>query len=240
MQPAGQARNSKDRNNGSNTMKRFVIIGLGGFGSWVARALHEAGHEVIAIDRDGDKADGLAPEVTRSVVGDGTDPEVLRRVGAEGADAAVVSTGDDPASTILAVLALREIGVAKVYAKASSPRWMDALERFDLEDIVFPEREAAQRLAHRLTSTAILDYVPLGPGYAIQELAIPDPWVGKTLAELALPLRHSIQIVAILDLLSGDWTVPPKADEPLKESDVAVVAGKDQALTDLVHKSTKR
>ncbi len=215
-------------------MKRFVVIGLGGFGAWVARALHAGGHEVVAIDQAEARVDGLAPAVTRAVVGDATDPDLLRRVGAEGADAAVVSTGEDLAASILAILALREVGVTDIYAKVSSPRAAQALERFDLVDMVFPEKEAAQRLAHRLTSTAVLDYISLGEEYSIQELAIPDAWVGRTLRELGLRQRYGIQVVALHDVLNGVWTVVPPPDEVLKESDVAVVAGRDEVLANLL------
>lgn len=220
-------------------MKRFVVIGLGRFGSWVARALYEQGFDVIALDTDSTLVDRYVDLVTRCVVADGTDPEVLRRVGAADADAAVVSTGNDLAATILASMALRELGVNNIYAKAASPRDALAMERFMVTETIFPEREAAERLARRLASTTVLDYIRLGQGYSIQEMAIPDAWVGRTLRELGLPASREVQVVALYDVLADHWEVVPDPDQPLKESDVAIVAGADETLRALVQEVEK-
>lgn len=221
-------------------MKRFVVIGLGGFGSWVARDLHQEGFDVIAIDRNETLVDRHAADVTRCVAGDATDENLLREVGVEGADAAVVSTGEDLASAILSILALRNTGVETIYAKVPSLRAAEALERFDLVDMVFPEREAAERLVRRLSSSTVLDYIPIGADFAIEEIAIPDPWIGKSLRTLALPTNHGIQVVAIYDVLQGTWQVVPKPDDVLKESDVALVAGKKKVLARLLTKPGRR
>jgi trk system potassium uptake protein TrkA len=215
-------------------VKRFVVIGLGGFGSWVARLLFREGYDVIAIDRNETLVDRSVGEVTRAVAGDATDPALLREVGADGAQAAVVSTGDDLASSILAILALKDVGVGNIYVKVPNPRAAEALARFDLTDMVFPEREAAERLVHRLSSTAILDYIPVGKDFAIEEIAIPDPWVGRSLGELALPATEGIQVVAIFDVLQGHWNPVPGPDQVLKESDIALVAGKTEVLKRVV------
>lgn len=214
-------------------MKRFVVIGLGRFGAWVARALHREGFEVIALDTDADLVDRFADEAARVVVADGTDPEALRQVGAAEADAAVISTGENLAATILATLALREIGVTTIYAKVSSARAAQAIERFDITGTIFPEREAAERMARRLSSTTILDYISLGDHYSIQEMAIPDHWIGRSLRDLALPREHGVQVVALYDVLTDEWKVAPDPDAPLKDSDVAIVAGDDATLKKL-------
>ena len=215
-------------------MKRFVVIGLGGFGSWVARLLFREGYDVIAIDRNEALVDRAVGEVTRAVAGDATDPALLREVGADGAGAAVVSTGEDLASSILAILALKDVGVGHIYVKVPNNRAAEALARFDLTDMVFPEREAAERLVHRLSSTAVLDYIPIGKGFALEEIAIPDPWVGKSLAELGLPAKEGIQVVAVFDVLQGQWNPVPGPSQVLKESDIALVAGKTEVLEKVI------
>lgn len=220
-------------------MKRFVVIGLGRFGSWVARALHREGFEVIAVDSDEDLVDRFAGEATRCVAADGTDPDVLRQVGAANADAAVISTGENLAATILATLALRELGVTTIYAKVSSARAAQAIERFDIAGTIFPEREAAERMARRLSSTTILDYISLGDHYSIQEMAIPDAWIGRSLRDLALPRERGVQVVALYDVLTDVWNVVPDPDAPLKESDVAIVAGDDSTLKKLTQEAER-
>jgi trk/ktr system potassium uptake protein len=221
-------------------MKRFVVIGLGRFGSWVGRALHRQGFDVIAIDRDGVRVDQFSHEVTRAIVGDATDLEVLRRAGVSQADAAVVSTGSDLAATIMATLALKELKVPRIVAKVASPRDAKAMERFDVDELVFPEREAAERLAYRLASTSVLEYIPLGDKYSIQEIAIPDAWLGRPLSELNLPHQQGIQIVAIYDVLQGKWDVVPRADRLLTESDIAIVAGPTATLETMMKRGRPR
>ena len=221
-------------------MKRFVVIGLGSFGSWIARALFDQGFDVIAIDRNAALVDEHADGVTRCVVGDATDPDVLREVGAEEADAGVVSTGTDLAATILAIMALKEVGVQDIYVKVFDRRAAEAVERFDVREMIFPEQEAAYRLARRLASTTVLDYVPLGGDYSIQEMAIPDDWIGRSLRDLALPTTRGVQVVALYDVLTGRWRVVPDPTALLKESDVAIVAGPDGTLAALARDVERR
>jgi len=218
-------------------MQRFVVVGLGHFGGWAARALYALGHDVIAIERDPALADRYQGEVTAAVAGDATDKEMLKQVGAAHADAAIVSTGGDLATSILATLALRDLGVKDIYVKVTSPEAARALDAFGVRETIFPEREVADRLAHRITSKSVLEYVPLAPGLSLQEVAIPDSWLGKTLRALELPQRHGISVVALHDMLSGAVQVPPDPDRPLLESDVAIVAGPDVAIGRVLDRS---
>jgi len=215
-------------------VKRFLVIGLGHFGSWVARALHAQGHEVIAIEERGELVDRFASMMTRGVVGDATNRDLLREIGAASVDAAVISTGEDLATSILATLALREMGVEEIYVKVTSPEAARALEAFQVRETIFPEREVAFRLAHRIASKTVLDYLPLSEGYSIQEIAIPDEWLGKSLRELALPQRFGIQVVAVYDVLNDSMQVVPDPEKPLKESDVAIVAGQDERVARVI------
>jgi trk system potassium uptake protein TrkA len=217
--------------------KRFLVVGLGHFGAWAAFALHAQGHEVIAVDRNGDLVDRAVDRVDVAVMGDATDVAFLRRIGAEDADAAVVSTGEDLAASVLTVLALKDLGVRDVYVKVPTTEAARAVEAFNVTETVFPEREAAYRLAHRISSKTVLDYIPVAPGFSIQEIAVPDAWIGRTLAQLALPQRYGIQVVAIQDVLTDSLNVVPQPGRALKESDIMVVVGRDETLADLLHRA---
>jgi trk system potassium uptake protein TrkA len=219
-------------------MKRYAVIGLGAFGSWVARALTRGGYDVISIDRDGDRVDRFAHEVARAVVGDATDDLVLRKNGVADVDAAVVSTGDALAASILTVLALKELGVQRVIVKVSSMEAARALERFDV-DVVFPDREAAERLAYTLGTSGVLEYMALGKEHSIQEIGVPYPWIGKSLRELALPTTEGLQVVALYDALTGHWDAVPAADRVITDSDVAIVAGSTDRIEQLLRRKVK-
>lgn len=218
-------------------MKRFIVIGLGNFGSWAAQSLYAQGHEVIAVERRSDLVDRYADDVSRGVVGDGSDPALLEEIGAGEADAAVISTGGDLATSILATIALKDLGVGDIYVKVTSREAARALEAFGVQDTIFPEREVADRLAHHITSTTVLDYISLTDEHSIQEIAVPDAWIGKTLRELALPQEHGVQVIAVYHVLTDTMDVVPDPDDPLTESDVAVVAGRDDRVREMLEAS---
>ena len=210
-------------------MKRFVVIGLGNFGSTAAQSLHAQGHEVIVVDTSEEAVDTVAAHVTRAAVGDGRSIQTLERIGARGADAGIVSTGDDIAASILATMALRDIGVEEVYVKVISRDHARVMERIGATDSIFPERETALALATRLSGKTLLNYVRLGPGFSIQEMAVPNSWNFKPLKELDLRRRYGIIVVAVHDVLL-DKVQSPNPDEVLKESDTLLVAGRDDDL----------
>ena len=211
-------------------MKRFVVIGLGNFGASAAEALHSANHDVLAVDRNEEAVERIAPLVSRAVVGDGRQLKLLDQIGARDADAGVIATGDDITASILATMALRDLEVDEIYVKVISADHARVMEKIGVTETIFPERESAIRLATRISSKTIINFVRLGVGFSIQEMAVPDEWVGKSLRELRLPERHRIAVVAVHDVLMGEMIAVPRADEPLKESDTLVVAGKDTDL----------
>lgn len=211
-------------------MRRIVVIGLGNFGSSVADNLARKGHDVIAVDTNQEAVDRIANRVTRAVVGDGTETAVLGDVGAQGADVAVISTGDDVTASILAVLAVQDLKIPEVHVKVISTPHARAVERMGVTSTVFPERDMGKRLAESLGSTAVLNYVPLSPGFSLQEMAVPEEWIGRTLRDLDLRNSHQVSVVAVHDMLRDEVTGVPDPDAPLMESDTLFVAGMEAAL----------
>lgn len=211
-------------------MKRFIVVGLGNFGIAVSGALAEDGHDVIAVDLNGDVVDRVAEQVARGAVGDGTDIDVLRRIGATDADGGIVSTGDDIASSILATMALRDLNVQDVYVKVISSEHARVMDRIGVTETIFPERDTAVGLATRLSGTALLNYVKLGDDFSIQEMGVPDAWYGKSIRELKLRQRFGITVVAVHDCLKDAIVPAPDPDYRLKDSDSLLVAGDEEAL----------
>lgn len=213
-------------------MKRFVVVGLGNFGASVAEALHAQGHDVVALDPKEEAVDRIAPHVTRAAVGDGRNAAVLERLGAKSADAGIVSTGDDITASILATLALRDLGVHDVYVKVISTDHARVMERVGVTETIFPERESAIALGKRISGRSLLNYVRLGPGFSMQEMAVPDAWNRRALNELDLRRRYGVLIIAVHDVLTDQITMPDPASV-LKESDTLLVAGRDEDLARL-------
>jgi trk system potassium uptake protein len=209
----------------NENMKRIVVIGLGNFGSAVADTLARKGHDVIAVDLDGHAVDRIASRVAKAVVADGTDASVLAEVGADRADIGVIGTGDDITASILAILALQDLKTPQVHVKVISAAHARAVEKIGVTATVFPERDSGIRLAESLASSAVLNYVPLSPGFSLQEMAVPDRWVGRSLRELNLRHTYRVSVVAVHDMLRDEVTGVPDPDAPLKESDTLFIAG---------------
>jgi trk system potassium uptake protein len=211
-------------------MKRFVVVGLGNFGSSIAEQLHAQGHEVVVVDVDEAAVDRIAPHVTRAAVGDGRQIQTLERLGARGADAGVVSTGDDIAASILAAMMLRDLDIHDVYVKVISQDHARVMERVGVTETIFPERESALSLGTRMSGKALLNYVRLGPGFSMQEMAVPEEWNGKSLRDLQLRRNFGITVIALHDVLTDQMSAVPDPDALLKDSDTLLVAGKDEDL----------
>ncbi len=212
-------------------MQRIVVIGLGNFGMAVAESLAGKGVDVIAVDRRQELVDRIAHRAARAIVGDGTNPEVLRETGCQSADVGIVGTGDDITASILAVLALKDVGVREIHVKVISEPHMRVVEKLGVTGTVFPERDSGRRLAEAVVSTDILSYFPLSDDFALQEMAVPDSWLGRSLKELELRVRHNITVVAVRDMLAGTIAGAPDPEAPLKDSDTLFVAGAKQDLS---------
>lgn len=211
-------------------MKRFLVVGLGNFGSSVCESLFHQRHEVIAIDSSGDAVDRVAGFVSRAAVGDGKSMQTLDRIGARGADAAVISTGDDITASILTTMAVHDLGIRDVYVKVISRDHARVMERLKVTETIFPERESALSLGKRISGVGLLNYVNLGTGFSIQEMGVPDSWTGKTLRELELRQRYGITVVAVHDILTDKMTASTNPDVILKDSDTLIIAGIDEDL----------
>jgi trk system potassium uptake protein len=210
-------------------VNRFVVVGLGHFGSFVAKRLYALGHEVIAIDTRESVVDSHGPFVSRALVGDATQKEVLEEAGADAADAAIISTGDNLGASILTLLALRDLKVKEIYVKVQSIEHARIANALGATETVFPEMQAAGDLAQRITSGKLLHYTAYSEQFGIQEMQVPASWNGKTLQDLRLPAEYQIQVVAVHDNLLDTITIP-ESTKPLLPSDTLLIAGAPDRL----------
>jgi trk system potassium uptake protein TrkA len=125
---------------------------------------------------------------------------------------------------------MRDFGVQDVYVKVVSQDHARLIEKIGVTETIFPERESGIRLGKRISSLTLLNYVQLGVGFSLQEMAVPSAWVGRSLRDLELPRRHGISVVAVHDVLMDSIQPVPDPDAPLKESDTLLVAGRDENL----------
>ena len=209
-------------------MKTCVVIGLGRFGSEVARQLHELGCEVLVMDVVSDLVQQIAPDVTHAVVADAQDKEVLKALGVRDMDCAIVAIGDDLASSVLTTMNLKELGVKQVVCKAHDETHRRVLEKLGADRTVIPEKEHAARLARSLSSTNVLDYIELSEDFGIVEVPAPAAWHNKTLKELNVRAELGVNILAVRR--NERFIVSPAADDRIENGDVVVILGDSVAL----------
>jgi trk system potassium uptake protein TrkA len=210
-------------------MKQSVlVIGLGRFGSQAARELMRLGHDVLAVDRDETAINEIAPDVTHALQLDATDLDALKGIGAAEFDHAIVAISGQAEPSIFATMALKQLGVGNVVAKAATPLHGAILERVGADRVVYPEREMGARVAHVFANPNIIDYIDVAPGFGLVMLRPPEAFVGRTIRELELPTKYQLSPVGLRR--AGRLTVNPPGDETIAVDDVLILVGRDDGL----------
>ncbi|MDQ4085617.1 MAG: TrkA family potassium uptake protein [Actinomycetota bacterium] len=173
-----------------------AVIGLGRFGTSVATSLVQLGHEVLAIDMDDALVQKWSDDLTHVVAADSTDEEALRQLGLQDFTRAVVAIGTDIEASVLTVLALAELDIKEIWAKAVSRKHGHILHRVGANHVVFPEAAMGERVAHMVTG-AMIDYIEFDDGFSIARTKSPSEAHGKTLGESALRSRYGITVVGV-------------------------------------------
>lgn len=211
--------------------KQFVIIGLGRFGSSIAKTLYSLGNDVLAIDKDEDIVQEIADSVTHAVQLDATDENALRSLGIRNFDVAVVTIGENIQSSIMATLLVKELGVKYIIAKGHNDLHAKVLKKIGADRVVLPEKDMGIRVAHNLVSANILDYIELSDEYSVMEIQVLDDWTGKTLDALKLRRKYGINVMAIKK--GDEVNLSPSADDVIEENDIIVAIGSANDLSRL-------
>jgi trk system potassium uptake protein TrkA len=205
-----------------------IVIGLGRFGSAAARELMALGHEVLAIDDSEAKVNEIATEVTHAVELDASDEQALRDVGAADFEHAIVAISSNTEASIFATMALKNLGVRNVIAKAATPLHGKILERVGASRVVYPEREMGARVGHSFSIPHVLDYIDVAPRFGIVKVQPPAAFVGKTLREIDIPGQLSLTPIALRR--GNNVTVNPHRDERITADDELILIGLDEKL----------
>lgn len=221
-------------------MRQVAVIGLGRFGFNVADTLVNKGCEVLAIDRDEDKVEAVSDFATYAVECDAADEKALRSVSTQNVDSAVVSIGENIEASILIVMALKELGIKEIFAKAVTPTHGKVLERLGVDRVIYPERDAAVRLAHSLISPNVMEYLELAPGFSIAEFPVPGLLAGKTIGESRIRPTYGVSIIGIRkrpETVKANtrgpeegFNINPSGSDFIDKGDILVAIGRDKDL----------
>lgn len=217
--------------------KQFVVIGIGRFGSSLAKTLYALGNDVLAVDIDEDTVQNISESVTHSVQADATDENSLRALGISNFDVAVITIGEDIQASIMTTLLVKEVGVKHIIAKANDELQAKVLYKIGADRVVLPERDMGVRVAHNLVSSSILDYIELSPDYSIAEIVAPEDWHNRSLKELSMRSNYGVNVVAIKH--DGDINASPNADDIVEPGDIIVAIGGTDELSKIENMFSK-
>jgi len=209
--------------------KRICVVGLGQFGSELARAL--AVHcDVLAIDAGDDQVNAISEHVQRAMIVDARDFPSLKQLVTPDFDCAVVSLGESIEASILCTLHLKKIGIKNIRAKATSDDHAAVLRAVGATETIFPERETAHRVAAQIINPNLLDFIPLAEDFEVMDVAPPDSFHGHTLQELNMRERFGVFAIAVKELIPPRFVFLPGPDFVIKPSDILVLIGREKDL----------
>jgi trk system potassium uptake protein len=211
-------------------MKQYAVIGIGAFGRRILDELSKLDVEVLIVDKDPEIIDRFKDRATTAFAVDVTNEDVFGRVVPATINAAIIDLGGKVEASILVTSYCRKLGIRNIVAKAQTEEHGEVLEIVGATRVVFPEKEAAKRLTPLLTSSYLLNYLPISTGLVIAEVGIPDSLVGKTSIEANLRKEYSINVVAVKPWPSEEYRYF-SPDHRFGPDDVALVAGSEELIS---------
>ena len=205
-------------------MKQYVVMGLGVFGSKVAKTLVDYGAEVVAVDNDIECVKRVDEYVTRAVKGDVTDIEFVKSLGIEDFDCGVVAMGDHVEESLLCVMNLKEIGINEVIAKSKNKRFEMVLRKVGASKVVRPEKEMGEKIARQLLYKNIIDLTEIDDEYSVVEMRVPEVWVNHSIIDLNLNAKYGINVIGIKE--DDQMNIQINASQPLNKNQTLLLIAK--------------
>lgn len=212
-------------------MKSILIIGLGRFGRHMAAKFIEEGNSVLAIEKNEERADNAINIIDNIQIGDTTNELFIKSLGVKNFDICVVAIGDDFQSALESTVLLKDYGAKFILARASRDVHRKLLLRNGADNVVYAEREMAERLAVKYGAKNIFDYVELTPDVAIYEIAVPETWIGKSIVEKSIRTRYQISILATKK--GGQIHALPHPDHIFSRDETLIIMGKADSVRNL-------
>ena len=191
-------------------MKNILLIGLGRFGRHIALQLNKLGHEVMAVDSNEERVNEILPIVTNAQIGDSTNTEFLRSLGIGNFDVCIVTIGGNFQNSLETTSLLKELGAKLVVSRAERDVQEKFLLRNGADEVIYPEKQVANWAAIRYTADHIRDYIEVDEAHAIFEVEVPKGWIGKTVGELDIRRKYSINIMATKENGKINMAVSPE------------------------------
>ncbi len=213
-------------------MKSILIIGLGRFGKHMAQKFSEQGNDILAVDSDEDRVNAVLPFVTDAQIGDATNEMFVESLGVANFDLCVVAIGDNFQSSLETTSLLKDMGARFVLSRASRDVHAKFLLRNGADEVVYTEKETAERLAVKYGNDSVFDYIEINEDYSIYEIGVPASWVGKSILDKKVRTKYNISILATK---RGKEIYPlPHPDHVFSETESLMILGRNEDVKRLI------
>ncbi len=209
-------------------MKSILIIGMGAFGRHLAIKMSNLKNDVMIVDKDAAIIDEMSSIVTDAQIGDCTKEDVLRALGVNNFDICFVTIGDTFQSSLEITSLLKDLGAKYVISKASRDIQAKFLLRNGADEVVYPDKDMAEKLAIRCSSNNVLDFFSINNEYSIFELPIKENWAGSSIEEINVRKKYHINILLIKN--GNSIMTLPKADYVFKDDDQIIAIGRSEEI----------
>lgn len=224
---------------------KYIIIGLGNFGSALAIKLTQAGHEVIGVDIDISRVDFVKESITYAVCLDSSNPEAVKSLPLKNADIVIVSIGENEGANIMATALMKKMNVKRIIARSMSTIHENVLEAMGIDEIIRPEEETAQRWVTKLANEGVLNTFEITKGYEVTEIEVPARFIGMSLKEIGFIKNYNLIILTIIkktfnrNFLGATTKVHipqgiPQPDDVLETGDILALYGKNEDIHKLL------
>lgn len=205
-------------------MKSILIIGMGRFGRHLCMNLAKHGNQIMIIDMKEENLEGMLPHVVSAKIGDCTNEEVLKSLGIANFDVCFVCIGTNFQSSLEITSLIKEMGARHVVSKATRDIHAKFLLRNGADEVIYPDRDVAERLAVRFSANHVFDYIELADGYSIYEILPLEEWINKTLVELDMRNRYHINVIGAKQ--GGKMDLMPTANHRIRPNEHLVIVGR--------------
>ena len=215
-------------------MKSVLLIGLGRFGRHMAQKLRDLGHEVLAVDKDEERVNAALAYVTNAQIGDSTNPQFIGSLGVRNFDLCVVAIGDDFQSSLETTALLKEQGARFVLSRAARDVHAKFLLRNGADEVIYPDRDIAEKVAVRFSANQVFDYVELGNNFSIYEIAPLPEWIGHSIRDVNVRVKYNANIIGIK--AENGMELMPNAEYVFRREEHLMIIGHQRDMEKILKK----
>lgn len=215
-------------------MSEFAVIGLGKFGSAIARELHNMDKQVLVVDIDEDRVNAVAEYATHAVIADASDEQAIQAIGISNFDAVIICMGKNMQASILTTLICKEQGASFIVAKANGRKHKEVLNKIGADLVIEPEEEMAQKMAVQLVTPHLNDIMVLDNYFTIAEAEVPQKWEDRTLVDIDMRRKFGVTLLVIKN--GGKIISSPSGDTYLRKGDTIIIGGDNASVDKFIDK----